>query len=162
MDFLGKSLNFIILFGGLAFVLAKPIKNFLRELILSVEKTITETERDRKKAEKELARVQGELEGLAAEVQKIKQEGEAAGLIEKERILAIARKEAERVTSLARQEIERHTQAAKRRLREHAADLAISMAKSKIRKRMTDDLHRRIIERSIQGLEKLYEDARPG
>ncbi len=160
-DFLGKTLNFLILFGGLAFILAKPVKRFLHELIISVEKTMTETERARHEAEKELERVERRLKGLAEEVEKIKLEGEKAGQVEKEKILELARQEAERLRGHARREIERYSQAAKRRLLEHAADLAISLAKVRIEKRMTDELHRRVIERSIQGLGKLYEDTRP-
>ncbi len=161
-DFLGKVLNFLILFGGLAFVLAKPIKNYLQELVLSIQKTIAETRRAREEAEKGLEAVQKRLEGLEAEVQKIKQEGEAAGLAEREKILALARQEVERLRIYARLEIERHTRAAQRRLREHAADLAITLARARIEKRLTDDLHVRLIEKSIQGLGKLYEDTRPG
>ncbi|MBM3285077.1 MAG: ATP synthase F0 subunit B, partial [Candidatus Aminicenantes bacterium] len=95
MDYLGKTVNFLLLFGGLAFVLARPVRNFLQELILSVEKTMTETEKARKEAERELEKIRKRLDGLAAEVQRIKEEGEAAGIKEKERILALARQEAE-------------------------------------------------------------------
>lgn len=161
-DFFGKTLNFLILFGGLALILAKPVKNYLQELILSIQKTMAETERARQEAEKELARIEQRLGGLAAEVQRIKQEGELAGGRERERIMTLARHEVERIRTYARQEIERHTRAAEQRLREQAADLAISLARARIEKRMTAELHRRLIERSIQGLGRLYEDTPPG
>lgn len=160
-DFLGQVLNFLILFGGLAFILARPVKHYLQALVLSIQKTMAETRKAREEAEKELKAVERRLEGLAAEVQKIKQEGEVAGRAERERILKLARQETERLRTYARLEIERHTRAAERRLREHAADLAISLARARIEKRLTEDLHIRLIEKSIQGLGKLYEDTPP-
>jgi F-type H+-transporting ATPase subunit b len=162
VDFLGKSLNFIILFGGLAFLLAKPLKKFLEELILSVKKTLQETEGARRAAEEKLAAIEKRLQGLAGEVQKIRQDGAEAGKKEKERILALARQEADRVRSLALQEIEMHVQEAKRELREYAADLAISLARARIEKRLTPELHSRLIDESIAGLGNLYEKSDSG
>jgi F-type H+-transporting ATPase subunit b len=162
VDFLGKSLNFIILFGGLAFLLAKPLKKFLEELVLSIKKTLQETEGARRAAEEKLAAIKKRLRGLAEEVQKIRKDGEEAGQKEKERILALARQEADQVRSLAQQEIGLHVQEAKRGLREYAADLAISLARARIEKRLTPELHSRFIDESIAGLGNLYEKSDSG
>ncbi len=160
LDFLGKAANFLLLFGALAFFLAKPARAFLREIILSIEKTIIETERARKSAEESLEAAKKRLAELGDEIERIKKGGEAAGQAEKNRILTQARQEAERIRSFAGQEITRHSQLARRRLRKHAAELAVSLARSRIEKGMTDELHFRLIEKSIQGMEKLYEDSR--
>jgi F-type H+-transporting ATPase subunit b len=162
VDFLGKTVNFLLLFGALAFFLAKPARAFLQELILSIEKTITETERARKSAEENLKAVRKRLAELGDEIEQIKKDGEAAGQAEKKRILAQARQEADRIRSFARQEINRHSQLALRKLRKYAAELAVSLARSRIEKRMTAKLHSRLIEKSIEGIGKLYEDSRSG
>jgi F-type H+-transporting ATPase subunit b len=102
------------------------------------------------------------LAELGDEIEKIKKDGEAAGQAEKKQILAQARLEADRIRAFAKQEISRHSQLAHRKLRKHAAELAVSLAKSRIEKRMTDKLHSRLIEKSIEGIGKLYEDSRSG
>ncbi len=162
VDFLGKTVNFLLLFGALAFFLAKPARAFLQELILSIEKTITETQRARKLAEENLKAAKKRLAELGDEIEQIKKDGEAAGQAEKKRIMAQASQEGDRIRSFARQEISRHSQLAHRKLRKHAAELAVSLAKSRIEKRLTDKLHSRLIEKSIEGIGKLYEDSRSG
>ncbi len=160
LDFFGKTVNFLLLFGALAFFLAKPARLFLQELILSIEKTIIETEQARKLAEENVEGIKKRLAKLGDEIDEIRKAGEAAGQEEKKLILDQARLEADRIRSFARQEIARHSQLARRRLRRQAADLAVSLARSRIEKRMTDELHSRLIERSIEGIGRLYEDSR--
>jgi F-type H+-transporting ATPase subunit b len=157
IDFAAKSVNFILLFGGLALILAKPLKRFLGELTLSVEKIMQETEKARREAEDSVAAIKKRLQGLEAEILAIRKNGEEAGQKEKERILSLARQEADRIKYFALQEIDAHVLEAGRELREYAAELAVSLAKAKIEKRLTPELHSRLIDESIEGLTKLYE-----
>lgn len=162
VDFLAKSVNFIILFGGLAFLLTKPLRKFLEELALSIEKTMRETERARREAQERFAAIKKRLQGLEGEIQTIRKEGEEAGQKEKERILTLARQEADRLKSFAQQGIDMHVQEAMGELREYAAELAISLARAKIEKRLTPELHSHLIDESIEGLGKLYEKSNSG
>ncbi len=162
IDFLAKSVNFVILFGGLAFLLAKPLRKFLEELALSIKKTIQETERARREAEEKFEAIKKQIQGLGAEIQAIRKDGEEAGRKEKERIQSLARREAERIKDFSRQEIEAHAQKVRRELREYAAELAVSLAQAKIERRLTPDIHARLIDESIEGLGKLYEKSDSG
>jgi F-type H+-transporting ATPase subunit b len=156
-DLLGKTVNFIILFGGLGFLLAKPLRKFLAEIGLSVEKTIQETERAKTDSERKLGLLQERMESLEQEVRKIKGEGEEAGAREKERILALARQESEKLKLFAAQEIEALSQSAQAELREHAAEMAVSLARANIERRLTPELHSHFIDESIRRLEGLHE-----
>jgi F-type H+-transporting ATPase subunit b len=156
-DLLGKTVNFIILFGGLGFLLAKPLRKFLAEIGLSVEKTIQETERAKTEAEERLGSLQERMLSLEQEVRKIKSEGEEAGEREKTRVLTLARQESEKIRSFAAQEIEALSQSAQAELRKHAAEMAVSLAKANIERRLTPELHSRLIDESILRLEMLYE-----
>jgi F-type H+-transporting ATPase subunit b len=156
-DFLGKTVNFIILFGGLGFLLAKPLRKFLAEIGLSVEKTIHETEKAKANAEEKLGLLQERMQSLEQDVTKIKGEGEQSGEREKERILALAKQESEKVKSFAAQEIETLAQSARAELKEHAAELAVALARAKIESRLTPELHSRLIDESIRSLETLHE-----
>ena len=157
VDILGKTVNFIILFGGLGFLLAKPLRKFLAEIGLSVEKTIQETKKAKTDAEERLESLKERMQGLEQEARKIKGEGEEAGAREKERILALARRESEKIRSFAVQEIETLAQSARAELKEHAAEMAVSLARENIERRLTPELHSRFIDESIRRLDTLYE-----
>lgn len=159
-DLLGKTVNFVILFGGLGLLLAKPLQKFLAEIGLSVAKTIQETEKARTDAEDRLESLRQRMQGLEQEIRKVKNEGEETGAREKERILALARLESERIQSFAAQEIEALAQSAQAELKKHAAGLAVSLARTNIERRLTPELHSRLIDKSIRSLETLYEKPR--
>jgi len=156
-DLLGKTVNFVILFGGLGFLLAKPLRKFLAEIGLSVAKTIQEIEKAKINAEGRLESLKERMQGLEQEVRRIKNEGEAAGGREKERILALARQESEKIKSFAAQEIDALALSAQAELKKHAAGLAVSLARANIERRLTPELHSRLIDESIHSLETLYE-----
>ncbi len=162
VDILGKTINFLLLFGGLGFLLAKPLRKFLEEAGLAVEKTIRKTERAKNDAEQKLETLQERMKGLESEVRKIKEDGLEAGKRDKDRLLAEARKEVDRIKALAEVEIQTHAQAAQAQLREYAAEMAVSLAESNIQRRLTPELHTRLIDESIQQLDRLYEKAHSG
>ena len=158
-EMLGKTVNFIILFGGLAFLLAKPVRRFLEEAGLAVEKTIQKTERARKEAEQKLETLKERMSRLESEALKIRDAGREAGKWDSERLLVQARQEAERIKSLAELEIKAHSQAVQSELKEYAAGLAVSLAETNIKRRMTPQIHARLIDGSIRQLDRLYEKA---
>jgi F-type H+-transporting ATPase subunit b len=158
-DILGKTVNFIILFGGLGFLLAKPVRRFLEEAGLAVEKTIQKTERARKEAEQKLEALKERMSRLESDALKIRDAGREAGQRDSERLLAQARQEVERVKSLAELEIKAHSQAVQSELKEYAAGLAVSLAETNIKRRMTPQIHARLIDGSIRQLDRLYEKA---
>lgn len=162
VEMLGKTVNFLILFGGLGFLLAKPIRKLLEEAGRAVGLTIQKTEDAKKDAVQKLAALQDKMAGLESEVRKIREDGEEAGRREKERLLATARQEVDRIKSLADLEIRTHAEAAQAELREYAAELAVSLAEENIKRRMTPELHARLIDRSIRQLDRLHEKASSG
>jgi F0F1-type ATP synthase membrane subunit b/b' len=64
--------------------------------------------------------------------------------------------------SLTELEIRMHTQAAQAELSEYAADLAVSLAETNIKRRMTSELHARLIDNSIRQLDRLNDKAHSG
>jgi len=156
--FLGKSLNFIILFGGLAYLLAKPLRLYLEKRSLEIKHTMLEAENSRKEAEKKLREVKIKLESLGEEVAKIKKEAEIKGKKEKEKIIREARKEAKKIKHLTQEEIESFIEAGIRDLKEYTAEMAANLAQEKIKKRLTQKDHSLLIDKSIERLSKLDEN----
>jgi len=153
-DFLGKVLNFVLLFGGLAFVLAKPVRAFLERAVESVRKTMAEAVSSKEEAERELGSITTRLAGLSEEARKIQENGESVGQKDKTRISELAAREAEKLRAMAREEIEARAQASREELRRYAAELAISQAGARIERRLTPELQARLIDESIDILGK--------
>ena len=162
VDLLGKTLNFLLLFGGLAFVLAKPVRAFLERLTEEARRALAEASSSKEEAEKRLESIRARLAGLNEEVRGIKAAGEALGQKDRARISDLAAREAEKIRAMAREEIEARAQASRRELRRFAADLAVSLARSRIERRLTPELQTRLIDESIDILGKQHAERNSG
>lgn len=162
MEFVGKVVNFVILFGGLGLLLHKPLKKFLEDRGRKIVRSIKDTRESRKASEARLEEARERLEKLTGEIARIRSEANERGQAEKEGIVGRAREEAERLQQLAQQEIGLISQSVTRELREYAAGLATDQARERIRARLTPERQARLIDRSIQRLERLYEKSGTG
>jgi F-type H+-transporting ATPase subunit b len=162
MEFVGKVVNFVVLFGGLGFLLYKPLRKFLEGRGQEIARSIQDTNAARKDAEARLGEARGRLEELNGEITRIRTDAEERGRAEKDGIIGRAREEAERLQQLAQQEIGLVSQSVTRELREYAAGLATEQARERIRARLTPESQARLIDRSIERLERLYEKSSSG
>jgi len=161
-DLLGKTLNFLLLFGGLTYVLAKPARAFLERLTEEVRKTLAEASSSKEEADRKLESIRERLAGLSEEALRIRAAGESSGQKDKARISDLAAREAEKIKAMAREEIEARAQASRRELRSYAAELAVSLARSRIEHRLTPELQTRLIDESIDILGKQHAEPSPG
>ncbi len=162
MDFLGKTVNFIILFGGLTYLLYKPIRSFLEKRAQNIETSLKEAADSRKDAEQRLKEIEKRLAGLEKEIEKVMKEAENEGEREKEEILLKAQKETEKIKYFAKQEIDALTRSRIRELREYSAVLATALAEERIKRKMSPELQSLLINRSIERLDKLDEKPNSG
>ena len=86
MDFLGKLVNFLILFGGLAFVLRKPLKAMLAKRTADIGDSIRDAEGARAAAETKSEGSRARLAGLSEEIGRLKAAAEEEGRRETGRI----------------------------------------------------------------------------
>lgn len=157
VDFLGKTVNFILLFGGLTYLLYKPIRHFLEKRGQDIQSSMKEAENSRAEAERKLKEIEARLAGLQEEMERIKEEGEEEGRRAKERTLQLAQQEAERIKHFATQEIDSIIRSGIRELKEYTAELATALAEEQIKKKMSPEVQVEIIDKSIERLDKLYE-----
>ena len=162
MAFVGKVVNFVVLFGGLGFLLYKPLTKYLTNRGREIDRTIRETRDARQSAEARLQETLTRLDELTGELAEIQQEAENRGKKEKESVIAASRVEAERLRELSKQEIGLVSQNVKRELREYAADLATEGARRRLLARMTPQVHTELIDKSIERLGHLYEKSGTG
>jgi F-type H+-transporting ATPase subunit b len=161
LDFLGKVINFVVLLGGLVYLLRNPLRNFLQARTKSLEDALRETKNSRVEAEKRLQDVENRLERIDREIEQIQRQAETEGHAVEKRILQDAKAGANRLKLLSQREIERLTQAGIRQIRQYAAELATALALQRIQRRINKEDQSLLIDRSIERLEKLYEKSNP-
>lgn len=161
MDFLGKVVNFLLLFGGLFFVLRKPVGALLAKRTDDVGAGLRKAETDRTDAEARAEGSRAKLAGLGAEVDALKSAAEAEGRRETERIARAAGAEAERLKKLTRQELDEQVRRSVRELKTYAAARATELARERIIRRMTADRQAALIEQSIDSLARIHEEPGP-
>lgn len=159
LDFLGKTINFLVLFGGLAYLLFKPIQNFLGKRAENIRRSLQEAEDSRRKAENKLGEARTRLAGLERELEKIRERAESEGQGLREKIVQLAGQEAERIKSFARQEIEMLSQAETQHLKEYTAELAAALAAEMVKKKLSPKDQSQLIDKSIERLARLYEES---
>lgn len=162
VDFIGKAVNFVILFGGLAYLLHKPIRSFLEKRAREIEVSLEKTEQSKKEAERMQKEIEARLAGLEDEIRKILEEAESEGRRNKEKTLKLAQQERERIKHFSRQEIDAVIRSGVRDLRKHVAFLATALAEEKIKKKMSPETQSLLIEKSIERLGQLDEKSDSG
>ena len=136
-----KWLNFITIFGGLGYLLRKPMREFFTGQREAIQSSIEEARRAREESRARLRGGEERLARLEQEVEALRREAAENAAAEKQRIQETAQREAERILSTARAEMESVTRAARLELRAYAARLAVSLAEQEIRQRLTPQAH---------------------
>lgn len=160
IDFIGKVVNSLVLFGGLFLVARKPVKALLAKRTAEVGETLRLAESSREEAQARAASSKAKVSGLADEVRALKASAEEQARRETERIARAAAQEAERLKKLTRQELEEQVRRSVVELKSHAAARAADLARERIRKRLTPEAQAALIDKSIDRLTGLHE--KPG
>ena len=146
--------NFAIVAVALLFVLKKPIAGYLQAKTDQIREQLADAKQRSEKAEVELEQAKALLASLDGEVEKAKREARQAAEAEKVRILKTAETEAARVREIAKKEIDNEVEIARRKLLARAAELSVSLAHEKLEKSMTEEDQTKLIDQSIEILEK--------
>lgn len=161
MDFLGKVVNFLVLFGGLTFVMRKPVKAMLAKRTVAVGESLRLAQTGRTEAEARSEASKAKLAGLEGEVRTLKAEAEAEGRRESGRISQAAAAEAERLKNFTRRELDEQVRQSVGELKTYAAARAADIARERIRRRLTPEAQSALIDKSIDRLSKLHEKPGP-
>ena len=148
--FLKKALNSIILFGGLFYLLRKPLIKFLSQKSLDVRTEIEMGEQTISDKTKQMAKIDTRLKRIEQEISNLKGEAENRGQEESRRLEKLGEKEAERVLEIGEAEINLRIEAAVRDLKAKVADMAIEQFKREIQKELNQKMHDNIIDKNIK------------
>jgi F0F1-type ATP synthase membrane subunit b/b' len=149
LGFFGKLFNSTVLFGGLIFLLRKPLIKLLAQKSLDVKNDIIQREELLKTTAGQLDAIKKRLEKIEEEVQDMKKSAEKSGEEEQQRIRELGDSEARRIAAITEEEIDNKIDTSVRRLKERIADLTIEHFKKDIRTHMDKKTHEKIIEKNI-------------
>jgi F-type H+-transporting ATPase subunit b len=144
--------NFAVLFGGLAYLLRRPMVEFFQHRRDEIRTGLQRAQDAQKKAEGRMEEIERRLAQLSAHVAALKEEAEKESVIDREQIVAEARREVARVIEQSRQEIDRVAKSLEHQIKEDLAALVIDRAGNTLRTEMTQDDQKRVIVRFIQKL----------
>ncbi|MBC7349455.1 MAG: ATP synthase F0 subunit B [Candidatus Aminicenantes bacterium] len=157
--FLGQVLNFVVLFGGLALLLRKPLNDYLKGKADQVAARLRQSEDLKEESLQKLQQSRARLDNLEAEIRALREEAEREASRERQMIKQEAEKEAQRLRKLAQEEIEALFRASLRELKAYAIDLSVALAEKRIREKLTPELHRKLIHQAIDRLRSLHESS---
>ena len=137
-DFAYHVINFVIFFGGLFYVLKKPMVEFFSNRVKGISESLELAKNSRKDAKKRLDEIEGKMANLDAELAGIGEQAKADLEKEEEKLLASTKLEAERILAQARTECENQRREATATLKAFLADLALSEAEKLVVTSMTE------------------------
>lgn len=134
-----KVLNFLILAGGLGYLIGKNLGPALTERAKGIQEALAAGEKAKKEAEARAAAVQAKLATLDTEISALRTAAQAERDREADRIRRDAQSEMERIRTQAQFEIESAGKQAGLELKRYAAKLALDLAEQKVRARMSPE-----------------------
>ncbi|HEY1866369.1 MAG TPA: ATP synthase F0 subunit B, partial [Candidatus Acidoferrales bacterium] len=143
-------LNFVLVMGGIAYLIGKFGAPYFRSHAQSISNAIREATEARAAAERELREIDERVAALNLEIQDLRRAGARESSAEAERLRELARVEAERIHNAARAEIEASERAGLQELRAIAARLATERAAELLRTRVNQS-HDAALFRSFIG-----------
>jgi len=146
---LGKTFNAALLFGGLIYLLRKPILSILGQRTVEVKTDIIEREEELKRTTHRLEEIQQRLDKIEGEVAAMKKTAEEGGNEEKKRIEELGKSEAQRIREITDAEIASKVENSIRDLKAKIADMTIEHFKKDIMKELDEKTHEKIIEKNI-------------
>lgn len=156
LDFLFRVINFAILFGGLGYILSKPLKNYLKERSYAVRKAIEEAKNAKIEAEQKARFYEEKLSMLESEVNAMMEQFKKEAEEEKARIV----KEAEEQIAKAKERMYKSFEQERMKIKEEvmieAANMAVTIAEEIIRKNVSISDQKKWIQEYIKMMERVH------
>ena len=149
-EFFGKVLNSTLLFGGLFFLLRKPVSKMLGDKTVELSDDMRKREDNLERSTAQYEELMRRLEDMEAEIDVMKEEAKQGGKAEMERLEQLGQEEADKILQFTREEIQTRSETAVRNLKARIAQMAIDGFKKDIKSRLNEDMHRKIIDKNIE------------
>jgi F-type H+-transporting ATPase subunit b len=155
-DFAYRCFNFALMVGLLAYFVTKPIRKGLKGRTEEIEKSLADAQVAKEAAEakhleysEKLAKATDEIAGIT---DAIRREGE----LERDKIIAAAKDMAVKIEQEAENKASGVVAKARIELREEAARLAVELAEDMLRKQVSADDQKRLVDEYMQKVGELH------
>ncbi|MBX3279444.1 MAG: hypothetical protein KF868_15685 [Acidobacteria bacterium] len=149
-----KAINLIIFALVIYYLVRKPAREFFSRRLADVRTTLERAAKQKQEATAKLADIDARLSRLDADIAEIRAAAEREARAESERLERETAMEAERLRQMAAREIESAKTAAIVELREFAAASAVDLAEEILRRELTAEDDRKLLERAGAEIEK--------
>lgn len=156
-----KWANFVVLCGGLGYLLYKKAGAFFRSRTDEIQRAIAESKKLKQEAQAKLAEAEQMLQGLTAEVERLRQRASTEMESESERLRRETEQELRKIQHLVEQEIASAAKAARQELKTYSADLALDLAERKIQGSLTPEVSDSLVASFLADLDRQASSGRP-
>ncbi len=150
LGFFGKVFNSSVLFGGLFFLLRKPITNFLGQKTIDVKADIVGREEKIKEAKDELSGILKRLEAIEDDIKVLNDEAVKSGKVEKKKLKEIGEIESKRIMEQSEEEINYKIESSIKGLRTRIAQMTVDQFRESFKGELNKKIHEKIIEDNIK------------
>jgi F-type H+-transporting ATPase subunit b len=147
-------LNFLIVFGGIGYLIAKHGGAFFRGNAKEIAASIVEATAAKTEAERELRVVETKIARLDQDVAELREEARRNWATESERLYASGVAEIEKINLAARAELAASERAAQQQVREIAASMAVERAAALVSSKMNAEIRARMFQSFLSELGK--------
>jgi F0F1-type ATP synthase membrane subunit b/b' len=147
-------LNFLIVVGGIAYLVAKYGGAFFRGNAKQIAASIVEATAAKTEADRELREVEVKIERIGQEVAEMREEAQRNWAAESERLYASGQAEIEKIAHAAREELAASERAAQQQVREIAASLAVERAAALVSSMMNAEIRAKMFQSFLRELGK--------
>ena len=144
--------NFLLLVGGLGYLVKKLLLPFLEERGSQIRADMDRSAKALADAEQRLAVVEEKMKSMNEEMASLRQAALHESAAERERIEQAAAADAGKVLATAGQEIESAVKTARQELKVFTSELALSLAEKNIRAALTPASEQRILRNFVRDL----------
>jgi F-type H+-transporting ATPase subunit b len=155
-DFTWRTVNFLVFAAILIKLVAKPAKGFFAKRSQDIAQTLEDLEAKKISALEALKEAEARLALVDAEREKIIQQYQAEGEIEKAKIVEKAEMVAARIKDMAALTIQQETKKAAQDLKQEVVDLATQLAEDLIKAKVTHTDQQQLVEEYLKKVVKAH------
>ena len=155
-DFLYRCFNFALLVGLLAYFLTKPIRKGLKARTEEIAKMLADAEAAKEAAEAKHLEYSEKLSKATEEIAKLSDSIRHDGEVEREKILVAAKEMAIMIEQEAESKASSVVAKARTELREEAARLAVELAEDMLKKQVSAEDQKRLVDEYMQKVGEIH------
>ena len=145
-DWLPRIINFAIIVGLLVFFLRKPVRDMFKNRTAEIAKAMEDSRDARERALAALAEMERKAREMDAETRTMIADAQARGEKDKQALIEEGRKIVRDIQEQVKIGVDIEVQKAKADLAKEAARLAVDLAEGKIKDKITQQDHERIVK----------------